>query len=293
MNHLYRAFGLTVSLPFSCPSLPHARSGHADVTVVEGPVPRALTRPLAADSRWQAEIGKYLWKGGNSVGRFLVERGHPIRLQRAAEARDHLLAFYFLRVVMAAALRQSGRLVLHASSLLTPRGAVAIAGESGCGKSTTLAVLLQRGCKLLSDDVTVLKSHGREVSALPGVAQYALRADSAQYLGHDLANSTLRRTPRQKLIVPAEQLMAEEQAPLRAIYVLHRHSEPRLKISQLAGAGKFSLLQRCIYGPMLPGEHPDHFPLFAALSQQVDVFRVDRPTGVWTCDAIADLVLHG
>jgi len=78
----------------------------------------------------------------------------------------HLLLDYVAPLVMS--LR--GRLVLHASAVLTPRGAVAFAGETGQGKSTLAASLARRGFPVVADDCLLLEED-RDCSAV--VRSYA------------------------------------------------------------------------------------------------------------------------
>ena len=47
--------------------------------------------------------------------------------------------------------------MLHASTADTPADAIALCGKSKAGKSTTLAALLQKGCVMISDDMTILR----------------------------------------------------------------------------------------------------------------------------------------
>src|SRR6185369_10421226 len=103
-------------------------------------------------------------------GRFLVEGGRRITLYRNPTAKDVRLCAHLLAAVIAALLRQRGLLVLHANVVTTPRGAVAITGASGAGKSTTQAALMSLGCRMVTDDITVVSmgSDGR-ILALPGV----------------------------------------------------------------------------------------------------------------------------
>jgi hypothetical protein len=295
MIYAHTAYGLTFHLPFPCPVLPPAApDAEADVTVGEGPVPRELEAPTAQGQGWQAGPGRFLLKAGMCAGRFLVENGRQITLQRGAVADDEALGFHFLDSVLAAALRQNGLLVLHANSVVTPRGAVAISGESGAGKSTTLAALLRRGCGMLADDITVLRpaADGR-VEVLPGVPQYCLCQDAADTLGQSIAGLPRHRRRSNKFVLPSHAAMAKSPAPLQALYLLRSHPGNDLRVRRLSGAEKFDAVQESIYGPLLPEEHPDHFSLFAALTDQIAVFRMERPQNRWTADAVAEAVLHG
>ena len=58
----------------------------------------------------------------------------------------------------------------------------------------------------------------------------------------------------------------------------------RLRAYSLAGADKLVALLDCVYGPMLPDEHPGQFRLFSATAEQVSIHRIIRPEGRWTVD---------
>ena len=295
MIHAHTAYGLSLHLPFPCPMLA-AGSGDQppDVSVVEGFVPRDLPAPVAQDRNWQAEPGRFLWKAGRRAGRFLVENGRLITLQRGPVAEDEMISCHFLDNVLVAVLRQNGLLVLHASSVITPSGAVAVSGESGAGKSTTLAALLRRGCSMLADDVTALrKGAGNHVEVLPGLPQFCLCEDAADGLGQDIARLPRHRTQSRKVVVQDQSAVPSTPSPLAAIYLMRTGPGNDLRVRRLDGAEKFAALQTCIYGPMLPGEHPALFALFAALAKQVRVFLIERPAHRWTADAVAEVVLHG
>ncbi|MBI2299902.1 MAG: hypothetical protein HYU66_13330 [Armatimonadetes bacterium] len=87
--------------------------------------------------------------------------------------------------------------------------------------------------------------------------------------------------------------MASEPSPLRALYQLGTHAGSDLRVERLTGSAAFEALQDCIYGPLLPAEHPAHFPLLSALSAAVPVYRLERPAGTWTADAVAEALLDG
>jgi hypothetical protein len=290
----YAVYGLTLRLPFPCPALPQAADGASpDVVVADGAVPRQLEAPLAEGPAWQAETGRFLYRAGARAGRYLAEGGARVTVQRGQQAEDDLLAFYFLDTVLAALLRQRGLLVLHANAAAVAGGAAAIAGESGAGKTTTLAALLARGCAMLSDDITVLRmgADGR-VEALPGAPQYHLCEDAAEGLGRDVAGLPRYAWRRMKAVVRAQDEMAARPVPLRAVFWLRCEDGGALRATRLSGADKFAVLQECVYGPLLAQEHSPVFALFAAAAEQAAVYRVTRPASRWTAPDIAQLVLE-
>jgi hypothetical protein len=289
--HTYEAYRLTIRVPFPCPALsPAGRDAMPDVVVTEGEVSRDLSVRSAGEAAWDAAPGKFLLRGGRRSGRFLVDGGQVI-LERNRDADDVVLARHFTDRVLAALLRQRGLLVLHASAALTPYGVVAIGGESGAGKSTTLAVLLERGCAMFSDDVTALRidpHHGVEV--LPGSAQMHLTEVAAGGLGLDIQSIPLQPWRRMKAAVPTHDRMAKSAAPLRALFRLGVHRGQDAEVVALSGTAKFDAIQGSIYGPMFPEEGPGLFSL-AATAASVDIFEVRRPQQRWSVAEIADAVL--
>lgn len=292
MPYTYTVYHLTFQTPFPCPVLPAAPpAAPPDVVVQDGIVPPQLAAPAMAGANWQAEPGRFLWRGGPRAGRFLVEAGDRVIVQRGPRAEEELLAFHFLDSVLAAVLRQRGLLVLHANAAVTPAGpALAVSGDSGAGKSTTLAALLARGGAMLADDLTALRLGATGVvEVLPGVPQLHLCADAAEGLGQDISALPRYQWRRMKAAVPAAVSAA---APLRALYLLRIGAGAEVRLNPLRGAAKFAAVQECVYGPLLPQEHPDLFRLFAALTDQVPVYRLERPAGLWTVDTLVEMMLN-
>ena len=193
---------------------------------------------------------------------------------------------------MAAALRQRGLLVLHANVALTPSGAVMVSGRSGAGKSTTLAALLQRGCAMIADDVAVLRLGATgSVEVLPGIALMHLWEDAAGRLGLNTKGLPPHPLRPRKAAVAAPVVHALP-LPLRAMYLLECNGIERLCVFSLTDMDKLVALLDCVYGPMLPGEHPEQFRLFSATAEQVAIHRIVRPEGRWTVDEVVEVVLH-
>lgn len=295
MIYPYTIYELTMQLTFPCPVLtPAAADALADVMMVEGDVPRELPGAVAEGLNYQAAPGRFLWRGGRRAGRFLVENGQKITLQRNPAVEEPRLAAHFVSAVLAAVLRQRGLMVLHANTAVTRQGTVVIAGESGAGKSTTLAALLARGCAMLADDITVLRlGKGNLVEIVPGISKLNLCEDAAHRLGHkveDLPRNLLRRI---KVILPTQNKMAAGPAPVHAIYLLRKGTAKDLCVTMLKGADKFNALQECIYGPLFPEEHSPRFDLLAAIVNQAKIYRLERPESHWSVDEIAEVICRG
>ncbi len=298
MRYTYRAYGLTIRVPFACPALAPVGAGRAtgpaDVVVREGTVPLRLRSPRSGEASWDAAPGLFLLRGGRQAGRFLVGAG-TVTFERNPGCDDATLARCFTDQVLPAVLRNRGLLVLHANAVAAPGGVIVIGGESGAGKSTALAALLHHGCRMLSDDVTALR-HGRPgtVEVIPGVAQTHLTKEAAEGLGYPVDPAQLQPWRRMKAAIPTHGGMASRPGPLRALYVLRRSGGGgEVSVTALNGTGKFRVLQECMYGPMFAEEHPALFPLLATAVTTVPFFRLERPAARWSVSEVADAILGG
>jgi hypothetical protein len=291
MHFTYHGYGLTIRAPFECPALEPAEGDDVDLTVTEGRVPRRLASPAVGGPAWEAEPDRFLLRTGRRGGRFLVEHGQ-VTLERNPEADDRVLATAFVTVVLAAVLVQRGRLVLHANAAELDGGAVVIAGSSGAGKSTTLAALLKAGCRMLADDITVarLASDGR-VEVLPGAGEVRLTHAASSRLGLDLPAELEAPWGRGKAVLPARARLATEPARLERMYLLETSDRSALDVTPLSGSEKFDGLITSVYGPLFAAEHDRVFPVCAAMLEQVQVFRIRRPTADWSIEQLSTVLL--
>jgi hypothetical protein len=167
----YRLFGIEIRTALELPGAWAAPGGPAVASVEL--VRRHSDSPEAGDVVWETVIdGRPL-----SVRSRDAEWGKDCRFVFRQEADviewtsgpiDHASYRFLLDTVAFLAALCLGREALHAATVVVGEGAVALAGASGMGKSTLAAALLERGARLLSDDVTVVEAAGDRVLAYPG-----------------------------------------------------------------------------------------------------------------------------
>lgn len=294
-RHLYTLYGHVVSVPFCCSQLTELPPGTVpDLVVEEGPVPRSLENPTWENNNQQAAHGRFLLRGGQRAGRFLVEDGGRVTLQRSPQGEDDRLSAHFITHVAAALMRSLGLVVLHANTVVMNGRGIALAGDSGSGKSTTQAALLNSGGMMVSDDVTVVRlQEGNRFEVLPGFPRMNLCQDAAIMLGReveDLPRNPLRQT---KVVAPHQGRMAQNAQPLHGLYLLGVGSGKQVQITKLSGKEKFTALLSCVYGPMHPNEHPPQFALFSTMADKLDVYKLVRPAEGWWLAEMTEKIIHG
>ncbi len=295
MSYTYIAYDLIVSLPFPCPMLQRAPDGCTpDLVVEEGCVTKNLAMAVMKENNWQIEPGRFLLRGGLRSGRFLVENGSHITLERNPLAEDERLAVHFMATALPVLLQQRGDLILHANTVVTPDGAIAISGKSGAGKTTTVAALLRKGCTLLADDITMLRQNENKlVEVVPGPPQLHLCEETANMFGYDI--SGLPRYPwrRMKAAVPVHNVMAFNSVPLKKIYLIKISSSDEVRVTSLVGKEKFAALQESLYGPLIPDEQSKLFALHSVVLDSVEICCIERPHNRWCLDEVVEVILHG
>ncbi len=128
-------------------------------------------------------------------GRIDVDRASgTVRIRTPEPVSDDAVLHPYLALPAAFAARWRGRRSLHGGAFVHGDGAVALLGDKGGGKSSTLGALLARGHLVLTDDILVLD--GGDVFAGPRAVD--LRAETAERLGGE-ALGVVGARPRWRL----------------------------------------------------------------------------------------------
>jgi hypothetical protein len=127
---------------------------------------------------------------GPGIGRCLLgataTTAHVTIEERAFERPNELLRT-FLMLVCTFLLRRIGYHHIHSAILLSPSGTgLMLVGRSGSGKSTTTALLAQKGWQVGTDDIAFMVAGERPgtTDIVPWRERLALHGDSAEVIGH-------------------------------------------------------------------------------------------------------------
>lgn len=134
-------------------------SGGTPLDVGPGVVPEELERLWESSRRPAVEISR---AHEGVVLRWATEAFHVTSSAVVVEADEPATAFErSFHPVMSVVLGMSGIATFHAFVAETDAGAVAIMGRSGYGKSSLGLALLERGAKLISDDMLAIDGAGK------------------------------------------------------------------------------------------------------------------------------------
>jgi hypothetical protein len=226
------------------------------------------------------DSGRHIRLSWPLAGTFVARDGRLAAVRPAPGASARTVRLFLNGPVAAVLLRQQGFVVLHASAVRLEGSAVLFLGASGRGKSTIAAALVQRGHRLITDDVAAVDSGTGGLLVLPGVAELKLWPDSAGALG--------RRAERLPRVRPGVEKRALSTAgrgvacpvPLRRVYVLTQGE--RLALEPLAPCEALIELIRHSYGPQtLRAVRPAvQFTGCGRIATEIPVARLIRPAGL-------------
>lgn len=233
--HCYALHGLTIHSELEIPHLSAGAGGEPDVIIAFGAVDELPPDEASRFRNWSARPGE-MTITAFGTGRFGVRQGRWITIEREAGAEHADLVSFTLGSAMSALLQQRQLLPLHASSIVTDKGAVMVTGRSGAGKSTLVAHLVAEGYPLLADDVTAigLGEDGRPV-AYPGLPAMRLWRDSLERLGRQDDVTGVVREGLEKYYLPGGSAPQSPQ-PLRGILRLSTMNEGPARVTELPPA---------------------------------------------------------
>ena len=293
----YGAFGLCFQSAWLLPFEPLPAGADVDVGVRTGEVPTALPAGATDHETWQAEPGTLLLRAPG-VARFLVRCGREIVVAPdggSAAAIGGVLS----GPVVAALLKQRGVTTLHAAAVALPTGGAALLlGRSALGKSSLAAALLDRGYRLLADDVAAVVQRGGEICVLPAFGALRLWPDALEKLGWEARPRSRVSDAVEKYLVPVPETFAAEPAVVRLCLRLVDARDPEAGPPVLTPRSQkegFRILQRFVYRKHVPtaaAGRQESFRVLANLAQRVPMVQAERPLFRFPVQELADAVVR-
>jgi len=154
------------------------------------------------------------------IGSFSIKRSGEIIYSKEHGVEELLLQQFMIGPVLAVLLSLRGALVLHASAVAGPDGALVFLGSSGWGKSTIAAALYSDGYRFITDDVLPISDKNRAPSAVPGIPQVNIWPEAAQTLGYDPDTLPRLYTGIEKRNLRTDREFSPEPLRIKCIYLI-------------------------------------------------------------------------
>ena len=228
--------------------------------------------------------------------RILIRDGREMIVETDSGLKGSILQFFLFSEAMPIVMHQRGLIPLHAASFLTPDGeAVGLVGQSGMGKSTLIAKMMERGLRIISDDIFIINAKGEQVLIQSSSPRLKLLGDTMDITGRDTSVHQQIGSPWSKYMVDMGSHYTEGQFPLKRLYFLH-WSDAAISISDTP-VSRFecfqSVLAQVHYGrlPFMMGRDEDYLAELGHVAATVPAFNFSRPSAIDQLDQSVDTLM--
>jgi len=293
-TYCYSCYGLNIRSYFRLPELPEKKFENPDVVIALGQVKDKYTAEHVPEGLHFDAIDCFVFKM-NSGTLYQVSGGRFITVQFPDHSRVGFpdIRLYMLSPVFNALLHQRGILLLHAGVLCRNARSIAIAGESGIGKSTIGAELcLGRGYSFVSDDVCAIDDiDGSRIRVLPSVPRLKMLPDTMLRLGLDSRECESIDESKGKFSVPVKDRLATGDVYLEAVFVLSVNDHHHIEVTSLKGVEKVeALLKNLIWIEYLRwmGNQEALFARCNAICSDIEIYRLSFDKRIHSPRLLAD-----
>ncbi len=285
----YKAFNLNVFSQIPVAGLEEHSGEMAEIVIREGRVPENIEHPLNKGVLFQAGENEFLLHVDGLAG-FYVQDGHTITVEVKDPASRNDLSAFILGTVFGALLHQRRLLPLHGSAVLFNKKGIIFSGNSGAGKSTLAAAFLDKGARLLADDISLIGFENDQPQIIPAFPGMKIWEDSLKELGKNPGKYIPIRKDLKKYLYPVDKFH-NQAITLHYIFIISTHNLDSFEIKDVQGIEKFNALKNNTYffkGMNKTGILEKHFQLCNRLAQNITVTHIIRPNGGFKMELLMD-----
>jgi hypothetical protein len=287
--HYYRLYDWTVGAEMALPELtPAGTPARVDIWVRQGEAPARLPAEEACkagylyDGHLYYQLGEHrLLLDLEGVARFLISDRDTVTAAPAPGVSAGEWRAYLLGLCFGFLLPLRGQFALHGSAVAAGGEALLFVGRSGAGKSTLAAKCVERGWRLLADDVSLVRfDEAGRPRVFPAYPHVKLWADSARLLGVSIEGLSPISPDLEKYRVGFAPHFLSEPRALRHIFILEPGESGPPRAEALSGARKIEALLPHIYRSVavrIFDMQAEHFLFCSRLAAAAPVSRLHRP----------------
>ena len=216
----------------------------------------------------------------NTPGGYFVVRGNQILTESNTEEQHEKMRSYILGYGLSLLFYNLGMVAVHCSAIENQGQALLISGFSGAGKSTLAGAFLDRGWKLLSDDVAMVEKREDKLFTSPAFPVRKLCRDAALRSGYELDDLTYIDEDKDKFAVNCMDVFAKEETAVRAMITVTPYDGDDVKIEKVTGLDKIDIFMknqflRVLFSQM--GIEPENFFEMMQMLSVLPIYRIFRP----------------
>lgn len=294
MNH-YRLYGLHIITDFNFLQLvkesPDISNPDNTIMIFEGHFPEEYKSSELSYQFIDENNAFFI----NSYCYMFFENGNKITYEKRDGIHDDLLNSYFLGFGISILGFQRGLLSLHCACLADEDGAIIISGSSGSGKSTITTALLDKGLRLVADDMVLVDVLSEDKAyAYPAFPYTKLCRDAAINHGYNLDELIYIDEDKDKFLVPYRGTFSTEKVPVKAIIMLTLTNKDELFKEEIPGLRKMYACMDTLFIPDIIKQNKYGAQIgnmCVKLASKVPIYHVSRPIFKDTTNEMLNTVL--
>ena len=245
IKYYYKVYGLTICSELELPELTPVQNIEEDVTIGFGKVPEHLPQVRGSGVLFEAALNDFLFKF-EGIGRYRIQYGRRIIIQPEREALPAEIRLVLLGSSIGALLHQRGMLAIHGSAITDGKQTAILSGQSGVGKSTLAAGLLELGYSVIADDISVIGLNGKQHFIVEnGIPHLKLWKDVLVLLNQ--ADDLAKVRPQLEKYRKPIPVLKEETPGLSKMVILSVSNSTDFSHAEILGRDKFHLLRNNTY----------------------------------------------
>lgn len=294
----YKAFGLNILSDVQLPELfKPDQEERVDIVIESSDLTELWYDLSGSQQKILTKKNLFMFQFPN-VATYVVQDGKKIIVSSMGGADEDQVRLYILGTCMGALLMQRKILPLHGSAVAINGKAYAFVGEQGAGKSTLAAAFLERGYKLLSDDVIGVSLNEEGIPQVtPSYPQQKLWEDC---LGHfDMETSHYRPLFERetKFSVPVHDQFLDKPLPLEGVFELVKkgNCSGKVELHPIQKLERLHTLFNHTYRNYLIqrfGLMEWHFQFLTRFVNKIDLAQLQRPESGFTANELLSIVLN-
>ena len=294
-NYKYKAFGLSINSEIKMDELIEIKSQVSyDVYIKNGKVPILKNEILFESENIIISKTEFVLIVPE-VAKYYVQNGKEIIVEQYENKNINNVKLFILGTCFGALLMQREIISLHGAAINIKGKCVLILGDSGAGKSSLSAGFVEKGSRILSDDVIAITTQNDEYYVHPSYPQQKLsyitlnelNIDKREYIKVDYMDE------REKYYIPRRDQFENNKMKIEYIIDLRKKDILSVKINELKGINKIGLLKKNTYRGFLLKYNDllkKQFISFSKIAIQAKFYMVTRPENVYTVDKQIEII---
>lgn len=266
---------------------------NTDIEIVSGIVPNDI---LDCEAVKKYEFGNQRSWLANKTCYLIAEEGSRLTYQLKPDGKAMYLQSYLLGFGMSMLAMQRGMLSIHCSAVADEEGALLIAGESGTGKSTLTAAFLEKGYRLMADDMAWIEiTQEQKVLARPAFPYQKLCRDAALAQGYDLESLLYINEEKDKFLVPYQGIFETESVPVKGFLMLGVTGNNEVVCKEAIGMQKFQVCVNNLFLRHLLGKdkyEPQIGQRCLKMAAGLPIYYIGRPYGKDTTEQVTKMAFE-